>query len=465
MPSTRHHRAATVGAALALLAGAAAIAAPGTASAATFDVTSNADSGAGSLRAAIADAAANPGPDVVRVQDGLGTIVLTSGTLSYGGGGTLTVQGNGVTVDGNGDGVFNNGSGDAVTLEDMTITGAAGNAVNTSSADLTISGVTFEGNDRAANANSGALTIVDSIVRGHTTGGDVINTNTGPLTITRSQIVDNAGNAGNTNSGTISITDSLIARNANRGFNTASGAVQIVRSTIADNGGRGFNAASSEMDVIESTITGHTTDADGAGINVGSGTIRVVNSTITGNTATGNEGGGIALGTGTVVLAYATVVGNGADDAANILAGELRTFGSVIAEPTSGGNCSVRITVSSGYNDSDGTCGLTEATDTEDGAPTQLGPLADNGGPTPTLLPAESSPLVDAIPVAACGDGPVPGIATDQRGVARPQRGGCDIGSVELEEEPPPTTTTTAPTTSTTATVAVAVVATPRFTG
>jgi hypothetical protein len=54
-----------------------------------------------------------------------------------------------------------------------------------------------------------------------------------------------------------------------------------------------------------------------------------------------------------------------------------------------------------------------------------------------TLLPAATSPLVDAIPAANCHDDGAASIDTDQRGVARPQLGGCDIGAVELAEEVP----------------------------
>ncbi len=56
------------------------------------------------------------------------------------------------------------------------------------------------------------------------------------------------------------------------------------------------------------------------------------------------------------------------------------------------------------------------------GADPLLGPLQDNGGPTSTMLPAAGSPALNA--GVACP-------ATDQRGVARPQGGGCDIGAVE----------------------------------
>jgi hypothetical protein len=76
-----------------------------------------------------------------------------------------------------------------------------------------------------------------------------------------------------------------------------------------------------------------------------------------------------------------------------------------------------------------------------------LGPLADNGGPTQTRLPQQGSPLLDAIPAAECA----PEIATDQRGVARPQGGFCDIGAVEVEVVAPVPVTP--------------VVVTPRFTG
>ncbi|MCX6023153.1 MAG: hypothetical protein NTZ05_15775, partial [Chloroflexi bacterium] len=54
-----------------------------------------------------------------------------------------------------------------------------------------------------------------------------------------------------------------------------------------------------------------------------------------------------------------------------------------------------------------------------------LSPLANNGGPTLTMLPAANSPAVNA-------GGATCGVSTDQRGVARPQGSQCDIGAVEL---------------------------------
>jgi hypothetical protein len=53
-----------------------------------------------------------------------------------------------------------------------------------------------------------------------------------------------------------------------------------------------------------------------------------------------------------------------------------------------------------------------------------LGPLAHNGGSTPTMLPDPEGAAVDAGDDAGCA-------AFDQRGFERPQGDGCDIGAVE----------------------------------
>lgn len=53
----------------------------------------------------------------------------------------------------------------------------------------------------------------------------------------------------------------------------------------------------------------------------------------------------------------------------------------------------------------------------------QLQPLADNGGPTKTMAITAASPAFNA--GTSCP-------AIDQRGVARPQAGGCDLGAFEL---------------------------------
>jgi hypothetical protein len=111
----------------------------------------------------------------------------------------------------------------------------------------------------------------------------------------------------------------------------------------------------------------------------------------------------------------------------------------VAAQRSSSWDCENNGTlVSLGNNiESDGTCGFDGPGDTV--ADPLLGPLQDNGGPTPTHALLPGSPAIDAVSLAACtydddGDPGTPevSLAKDQRGVARPQGGSCDIGAYEL---------------------------------
>jgi hypothetical protein len=96
---------------------------------------------------------------------------------------------------------------------------------------------------------------------------------------------------------------------------------------------------------------------------------------------------------------------------------------SIIANPTSGPNCSGTGILTGGYNlSSDATCRFTAATDLAN-TNADLGALAANGGLTTTHLPNAGSAAVDS-GNPSCG--PV-----DQRGVNRPQGAGCDRGAVE----------------------------------
>jgi hypothetical protein len=55
--------------------------------------------------------------------------------------------------------------------------------------------------------------------------------------------------------------------------------------------------------------------------------------------------------------------------------------------------------------------------------------------PLTPLHGGATSPVIDAIPAAACQTGIAAGITTDQRGVDRPQLVGCDIGAVEVTQQ------------------------------
>lgn len=192
--------------------------------------------------------------------------------------------------------------------------------------------------------------------------------------------------------------------------------------------------------VSYTTISGNTAAGSGGGATVDfpdSSEAIFFNSTLTGNEA--SVAGGATATSALVTAAFesTTIAGNTAPQAANIGHSGLVTVNrSVIAQPLGGGtNCDVLPTVaqapsvvSGGFSwASDVSCSL-GASDVEDpGGDPQLGPLADNGGLTLTRLPADTSPLIDLVPVIDC-------IADDdQRMVDRPQGTACEPGSVEIE--------------------------------
>jgi hypothetical protein len=187
--------------------------------------------------------------------------------------------------------------------------------------------------------------------------------------------------------------------------------------------------------VVNSTITGNRVvsyrhvdaqgglSGEGGGIDVRGMRLDVVNSTITRNFASDGGGGlNISLayidvgppaftaaapaGPGVIALQNSIVAGNKADDTGQ----DCRATDAVF---TSLGN----------NIDLDGSCGLTAAGDHPKAAP-RLGRLRDNGGPTPTHALLKGSPAIDSAAAKACPK-------TDQRGVARPQGAGCDIGAFE----------------------------------
>jgi uncharacterized repeat protein (TIGR02543 family) len=110
-------------------------------------------------------------------------------------------------------------------------------------------------------------------------------------------------------------------------------------------------------------------------------------------------------------------------------------YGNEVGQDGLGPNCYGG--TSGGYNilGSDCTSPWFSRAETDRTVDPQLGLLADNGGPTRTMLPQTGSPAIDAIPG---GQSPCSGSTLrDQRGVARPQGNGCDIGAVEVEVAAP----------------------------
>ena len=230
------------------------------------------------------------------------------------------------------------------------------------------------------------------------------------------------------------------------GIEAGNDAVSIVinRSTITGNTatfGAGVATAGS-LTVRNSTISGNTASVgDGGGLRTFNDPITLINSTVTGNHAS-TGGGGLWSTQSNVVLVYSTVTGNTAATGANVQAGgTISSFGSVVASPLGvGANCS-GTTSSNGYNLSDDTsCGFTGTGDRQGAANNPLlGALTANGGPTKTMLPGATSPLLDALPLGVCQSDGAAGIVVDQRSLARPSPAGgaCDIGAVEVQVTTP----------------------------
>jgi hypothetical protein len=193
--------------------------------------------------------------------------------------------------------------------------------------------------------------------------------------------------------------------------------------------------------VTDSTVTGNTNGGEPyAGIvNYGGGTMTIIDSTVTKNSGSGTVGAGIQ-NTGTLTVIASTIAGN---KGGGIYSGQGRvaTLGAtIVAGNTGGPNCSgydAASLDSAGYNlTSDKTgkaCAFTAATDRVNKNPL-LGHLANNGGPTKTLLPGATSPADNVIPKPTTLRGVAVCPGTDQRGVTRPAQGEtrCTIGAVEI---------------------------------
>jgi predicted outer membrane repeat protein len=293
--------------------------------------------------------------------------------------------------------------------------------------------------------------------------------------------------------GTLTVTDSTFRNNH---ANDDGGAIDCNQ----DSGTVTMNVARSTFTGNTTGVTGHTTGEGGA-IDLESAdcSLTMVNSTVTGNTSQDLAAVSAENSNDQITLVYTDVVNNifnpnfsaaaaqgasaskdgGATSSdevhASTVASEplanspanvflqspsnLTIFGSVITGPAGGPNCSgdtgVPMTgiISHGFNFADDTsCGLSASTDKQgSGNNPLLGPLADNGGPTQTLLPETGSPLIDGVVAGSCQADGAAGVTTDQRKLARPDTASpaCEIGSVEIQP----------------AVVPAPVVITPRFTG
>ncbi len=225
------------------------------------------------------------------------------------------------------------------------------------------------------------------------------------------------------------------ANNASRVFSTNSATVTLTGLTITRGNGNGSSeggaifANSSTLRLVACTMSGNVTGSGkhGGGVWSNSSTLEVTNSTLSGNTATGAQGGAIYANGGSLLVSNTTVASNVAAAASgggiyrNGIPLTLRN--SIVADNTGGQiNGSGTIT-GNGLNLVEGGCtGCPGGTLTADPA---LGALANNGGNSYTQALLAGSPALNTAVLAFA-------LATDQRGVVRPQGAAPDIGAFEL---------------------------------
>lgn len=352
----------------------------------TFPVSNLLDSGAGSLRQAILDANSAGGSNLISFANGVsGAIDLASAlpdlqnTLDIEGPGakTLTVQ----------------RSHAAGTPEFRIFSVPIG-------ATVTIAGLAIANgvaDDGGGIDNLGTLTVDHVWIHDNTAtfiGGGIANGKTQPsldgnLTVLNSTISNNTNADGGNGAAAIDM--------------EGNGTMTIDNSTISQNTS------------INSDTTG--------GIGVYGGTATISHSTITGNTASGEGGGGADSQSPGQISVFDTIIagnsgGNGGDIAFDFI-----SLGHNLI-----GNNSSNSTHSQPSGFVDGQNGDQVGTGS---APinAKLGPVADNGGPTPTNALVPGSPAIDQ------GDN-ANAPATDQRGLARIVNNIIDIGAFEFAPTP-----------------------------
>lgn len=289
------------------------------------------------------------------------------------------------------------GSGSSVSLSRVEITGNSsgsrgGGLFNFFSAPLSVAMSSISGNFASSDGGGvywggGNTTLQDTTLSGNTSnargGGAILFTSSGST-----MLIDRSTFSGN-----------------------------VAKSTSSSGGGGGLLIASfgtaSSITVLNSTVSGNSAASVGGGIGVGvtSPLINIRNSTIVGNTASGTNGGGgvgrTSSGSSTIAFESTIVAGNSGVNP------DLYSPGTISAKNSAVG-ASTGVTT---YSNLGGNLGF--------GIDLKLGPLTNNGGPTPTHMPMPGSPLLNA------GSNPA-GQSTDQRGRPRVSMA-ADIGAVEVQ--------------------------------
>ena len=416
------------------------------ATAATYNVSTNADNGAGSLRSAIAQANAHAGADTITFDAGLGTISLTTGQIDITEALTINGPTSGQTIDANETArIFGvTAAGQVLTLRNLELKRGA-----------TDQG-TAAGNCTSGSGQGAAVCALGAVLLNNSTitqsftlnaGGGGIYVENGDLIAIRSVVTVNSifnanpaegGGGIYVKNGAVALLESVVAGNhtygpfaAGGGIFVDGGALIMSNSTLSGNGtlddfapGGGAHVANGDVEILASTVSGNSTasaatQSFGGGLSVVDGDMTISASTVTDNHAAAGHGLYLNNGAAHRLDLYSTILaGNGTDNVFGI-------SGTV--------NASYSL-----FGDGVGEVSGTNASNVFSNLPDLIG-LNNNGCANPagkpgiataqcprTHLPNGTSPAIDA------GDNPW-GYATDQRGTgyARTYGSQTDIGAIE----------------------------------
>jgi CSLREA domain-containing protein len=410
------------------------------------------------LRAAIEEANAHAGPDVIAVppaaylmsltttlDSSTADLVITDSVTINGGGRDATI------IDGNGTGSrlliiarCVNDNYDSTAMQCVV-----------GEVSVSVSGLTMR-NGFATNVGGGIINYATlALDRVAVTGNTVSGLNdwgggmysAGPLTMTNCLVADNHTGAHNAYGGaiysqaTLTISNSTFRDNSTLGgasspglggalFLVSSAPVVIRNSTLSGNSaqfGGGIYMSGQSLVLINDTISGNDSAGSGGGLYVKYGTTGLYNVTVTQNRANADDsgseaGGGIANSSGTLTVLNSIVASN------------TRVIPTMPLPTLDVDECLGTIT-SQGYNiiefvdTSHCTVNGAYATDSP-----ELGPLQANGGTTLTHAPALGSKPIDGGNPSGCTDNVGAPVTSDQRGVPRPYGSACDMGAVEYAD-------------------------------
>ena len=320
----------------------------------------------------------------------------------------------------------------------------------------------YEGTASGGGISAGSVTLTNSRVYGNSTSGSDAGgggISAGSVTLTNSRVYENSttgvfARGGGISAGSLTSVDSTVSGNSS---DAAGGGISLTyegtltNSTVSGNSTSGFSSGGGgisldfadffgnidgSLTLINSTVSGNTTtDAIGSAIYITPGfgfspvALTLTNSTITDNSAVRNGPAVVALN-GSSIIENTIIAGNGQSQTPDTPPTDLiANFYSSLTISNSLIGVADNITqpITNNFGNLFGTASSP--------LDPQLGPLADNGGPTQTHALLLSSPAFGAGSLALAVDESGNPLLTDQRGVDfdRVAASSIDIGAFELD--------------------------------